>query len=165
VLAGLLWWDRGPDWSAPSTVGEGARSHPAVKPKADQAETRSEFANGDAKLVNPLGNLELDQLHDTIRRPLFEEGRRPVEAPVPPAPAAPAPPPRRTADPKALTLMGILTSEGRAIALLTRNRTGQNVRAEEGDTVDGWTIERIEARHVVLRHGDTKIALQIFRKR
>jgi type IV pilus biogenesis protein PilP len=133
----------------------------------DQAEARSDFApgNGDAKLANPLASLALDELRDTIRRPLFEEGRRPVQAPVPPAPAAPAPPPRRTADPKALTLMGILTSEGRAIALLTRNQTGQNVRAEEGDTVDGWTIERIEARHVVLRHGETKIALQIFRKR
>jgi hypothetical protein len=70
------------------------------------------------------------------------------------------------ADPNALTLLGVLKGEGgHAIALLQRNSTGQNVRLQEGDTVDGWTIERIEAEEVVLKQGDTKIALQLFRKR
>jgi hypothetical protein len=34
-----------------------------------------------------------------------------------------------------------------------------------GDAVDGWTIERIEPQRVTLRQGDTRIALQLFRKK
>jgi hypothetical protein len=73
------------------------------------------------------------------------------------------------ADPNALTLLGVLMREGEgqggAIALVRRNQTGQNMRLQEGETVDGWTIDRIEPESVVLRQGDTKIALQLFRKR
>jgi hypothetical protein len=47
---------------------------------------------------------------------------------------------------------------------MKRNQTGQNLRLQEGDTVDGWTIERIETDRVFLRQGDTKIALQLFRR-
>jgi hypothetical protein len=169
VLAGLVLWDWRPDWGARRAPGEGTKSPAAANPKKDDAATASglELGSGEGQRVNPLSNLELDKLHDTVSRPLFEKMRRPVEPPAARAsvPVKPPPVPRRTADPKALTLLGILVSEGRAIALLSRNQTGQNVRVEEGDTVDGWTIERIEARHVVLRHGDTKIALQVFRKR
>jgi len=76
--------------------------------------------------------------------------------------------PKRPVDPNALTLLGVLTSDGPgtgAIALMRRNQTGQNVRLQEGDTVDGWTIERIERARVHLRQGDTKIALELFRRR
>jgi hypothetical protein len=169
VLAGLVLWDWRPDWGGQRAPGKGMTSPVAAKWEKDNVATASglELAGSESQLVNPLSTLELDKLHDTIRRPLFEQRRRPVEPP--PARAsvvvAPSPVPRRSADPNALTLLGILLSEGRTIALLNRNQTGQNVRVEEGDTVDGWTIERIEAQRVVLRHGDTKIALQLFRKR
>ena len=84
--------------------------------------------------------------------------------------AAPAPlpvAPKRAVDPNALALLGILTSDGRgtsAIALMRRNH-GSDVRLQEGDTVDGWTIERIESARVLIRQGDVKIALELFRKR
>ena len=58
-----------------------------------------------------------------------------------------------------------MASEGRTIALLRRNQTGQNMRAEVGDAVDGWTIVSIEPQRVVLRQGDTQIALQLFRRK
>jgi hypothetical protein len=118
-----------------------------------------------------LSDLSLDRLHDTVRRPLFEKQRRPVEPPPARAAATPAPPPvapKRSVDPNALTLLGVLMSDGSgagAIALMRRNQTGQNVRLQEGDTVDGWTIERIETARVLIRQGDTKIALELFRKR
>jgi hypothetical protein len=48
---------------------------------------------------------------------------------------------------------------------MRRTQTGQSVRLEEGDTLDGWTVERIEPDRVHLLHGDTRIALQLFRKR
>ena len=58
-----------------------------------------------------------------------------------------------------------MASEGRTIALLKRNQTGQNIRVEVGDTVDGWTIVSIEPQRVMIRQGDTQIALQLFRKK
>jgi len=170
VLAGLVLWDWQPDWGVQRAPGEEMSSPSAARWKKGNAATTSgvELANSGGQLGNPLSNLDLDKLHDTVRRPLFERNRRPVEPPVAVAPPAKLPMaavPRRTADPNALALLGILVSEGRAIALLSRNQTGQHVRVEEGDTVDGWTIERIESQRVVLRHGDTHIALQLFRKR
>jgi hypothetical protein len=170
VLAGALLWDWRGDGS-----GERAPNAPARPPKAvaanvaaDRGASAEDGRMGEDRGPNPLASLALDQLRDTVRRPLFEKGRRPVEPPPRTAavPAPPAPVPRKTVDTNALTLLGILKSEDQsAIALVKRNQTGQNLRLQEGDTVDGWTIDRIEADRVFLRQGDTRIALQLFRKR
>ena len=166
VFAGLVLWD----WR----FGEEGTNPPvaARHQRDDTAPTGTAVElvpgrNGEDQAAHALANLELDTLHDTIGRPLFEKRRRPVEPPVAHVPViqAPAAPPRRLPDPNALTLLGILLSEGRTIALLKRNPSGQNVRVEEGDTIDGWTIERIESQRIVLRQDGTQIALQLFRKR
>src|SRR5262245_9011372 len=167
VLGGVLLWDQWRDWSAGTAPRAGVSAPKAIA--ADQADASVTASPGADPAAHALASLALDELHDTVGRPLFERTRRPVEPPQPraaPAPALPAPVPRPVADPNALTLLGVLKGEGgHAIALLQRNSTGQNVRLQEGDTVDGWTIERIEAEEVVLKQGDTKIALQLFRKR
>jgi hypothetical protein len=171
VIAGVLLWDRWPDWST-----EAARAPEASAQDKAQSEASESgggvLPDGDGQAApHPLAGLSLDRLGDTVRRPLFEKQRRPVVPPPPRAAAAPAPPPvapKRAVDPNALTLLGVLTSDGQgtgAIALMRRNQTGQNVRLQEGDTVDGWTIERIETARVHIRQGDTKIALELFRKR
>jgi len=169
VIAGVLLWDRWADWSS------SAVSPPGVA-RPDKAQASAAGLGGDGAAggedgsPHPPASLSLDALRDTIRRPLFEKTRRPVEPP-PRVTAAPAPlpvAPKRAVDPNALTLLGILTSDGRgtsAIALMRRNQTGQNVRLQEGDTVDGWTIERIESARVLIRQGDVKTALELFRKR
>ena len=156
ALAGLVLWDR--------QSGDG----PAVVKAADKSSPRVQAAARTGQSINPLANLTLDKLHDTVRRPLFETSRRPVEAPAPPPPpqaepAAPAPSP--AVDQNAFTLLGVVASEGRTIALLKRNQTGQNIRAEVGDTVDGWIVVSIEPQRVVLRQGDMQIALQLFRRK
>jgi hypothetical protein len=165
VLGGLVLWDRQSDDGgqkdrggiAAPVVAKGARKVPPaqVAARADQS-------------INPLANLGLDKLRDTIGRPLFEKSRRPIAAPaqlaMPKAePAAPIA--ARAADQNALSLLGVVTSEERTIALLKRNQTGQSIRAEVGDEVDGWTIVRIEPQRVTLRQGDTQIALRLFRKK
>ena len=165
VLAGALLWDWRGDGSGERATNSGARP-----PNVAATEKSAGGAAGpldEDRGPNPLASLSLDQLRDTVRRPLFEKGRRPVEPPPRTAavPALPVPVPRKTVDTNALSLLGILTSEGQsAIALMKRNQTGQNLRLQEGDTVDGWTIDRIEADRVFLRQGDTKIALQLFRR-
>jgi hypothetical protein len=158
ALAGLVLWDR--------QSGDGAQkgaSSPAVVRAADKS-PRVQAAARTEDGINPLANLTLDKLHDTVGRPLFEMSRRPIEAPaLPPPQAEPAAPP--TVNQNALSLLGVVASEGRSIALLKSNQTGQNVRAEVGDSVDGWTIVSIEARRVVIRQGDTQIALRLFQKK
>jgi hypothetical protein len=172
VLAGLLLWDRRADWSTEGVGVPGAAMPDAARAApANPVDTGVDTAPERAEGSHPLAGLVLSELHDTVGRPLFERRRRPVEpprAPTPVAVQAPAPPPPRgMAGPNALTLLGVLMSEGQggAIALVRRNQTGQNMRLQEGETVDGWTIDRIGPESVVLRQGDTKIALQLFRKR
>lgn len=162
ALAGLVLWDR--------QSGDGAQKGagaPAVVRAADKS-TRAQAAARAEQGINPLANLTLDKLQDTVRRPLFEASRRPIEAPAPlppPPQVEPAPPPPAFVDQNALSLLGVVTSEGRAIALLKRNQTGQNIRVEVGDAVDGWTIVSIEPQRVMIRQGQTQIALQLFRKK
>ena len=158
VLGSLLawdWWGGGTE-EAPQKAPRGAVVATVEAGKPAAAEHGAD--------VHPLASLALDELGDTVRRPLFEKQRRPVEAPKVAAPAAALP--TRQADPSALTLQGIIFNEGGSgIALMRRTQTGQSVRLREGDTVDGWTVERIEAESVHLVQGDTRIALQLFRKR
>ena len=107
-------------------------------------------------------------LHDTLGRPLFEKSRRPIEVPPPPPPPLPlpvAPTPPPAIDHNALSLLGVVASQGRTVALLKRNSTGQNVRVQVGDAVDGWTIISIEPQRVMIQQRDTQIALQIFRRK
>jgi hypothetical protein len=169
VAAGVVVWDRWADWSTNAVSSPGVVAPDKGHSDATGLDGDAE-PGGEAGGPHPLASLSLDKLQDTVRRPLFEKKRRPVEPP-PRVPAAPSPPPaapKRTVDPNALTLLGVLTSDGPgtgAIALMRRNQTGQNVRLQEGDTVDGWTIERIEAGRVHIRQGDTRVALELFRRR
>lgn len=160
VLAGVLAWDWWPEWDAVKAPLPTASAPSTAAPEKESAGA-AEAEQGS----HPLAGLALDQLHDTIRRPLFEKTRRPV-APAPttlvPAPVA-AP---RPLDLDALSLQGIvLNAGGNAIALLQRNRTGKSLRLQEGDVVDGWTVAQIEAERVHLVQGDTKLTLHLFRKR
>jgi len=178
LAGGALAWDRWPDWSTGAASAPGAAAPdkasseaPAPAAAGDTGGDTGGETGGDTGSAHPLASLPLDKLRDTVRRPLFEKTRRPVEPP-PPQAAAPPPPlmvaPKRVADPNALTLLGVLTSDGPgtgAIALMRRNQTGQSMRLQEGDTVDGWTVVRIEAARVLLKQGDTQIALELFRKR
>jgi hypothetical protein len=160
VLVLVVLWDRQSD-TAPV---EGTPS-PAVA-RADVTSTArppAPLRAEDAASPNPLARLRLESLRDTVARPLFEKHRRPVaptrKVETPTLPAA-----QRAPDQTALTLIGVLKSERRTIALLKRNQTGQNVRAEEGDTIDGWTVKQIDDQRVVLSQAGLEIALQMFVK-
>jgi len=169
VLAGFLMWD----WNSEIAPPEGKPSQSVAARGTDRARPASglpPLAPGTegTPSVRPSASLDIDRLRDTIKRPLFERHRRPVEPlptraqpkPEPPAPAAQV----AEADQNALTLLGVVMGEGRTVALLKRNAGGQNVRAEEGDVIDGWTIKKIQAQVVVLSQGQRQISLQLFRK-
>ena len=168
LLAGVVLWDRGSERNAESAGASGATSSGKGQPAAGSSGEETAGPGSDSQASHPLAGLTLGELRDTVQRPLFEKKRRPVEPPPVRVSAAPVPPPvaARRADPNALSLLGVLLSEGQGtIALVRRNQTGQSMRLQEGDTVDGWTVERIEPESIMLRQGDTKVALQLFRKR
>lgn len=75
----------------------------------------------------------------------------PVPLPPPPLPEAPAPPesaPAPAAEGAPFKLTGVVIGSVRR-AVLEAKETAYIVK--EGDTVEGWTVLRIEARRVVLR--------------
>jgi hypothetical protein len=160
VLALVLLWDRQSDTAPAEGSAPTMATQDVGSATRQPAPTRGPE---DATGPNPLARLELNSLRDTVGRPLFEKSRRPVE-PIRKIEAPPPPVVQRAPDQAALTLLGVLKSEGKAVALLKRNQTGQNVRAEEGDTIDGWTVKQIEYRRVVLSQGGREIALQMFIK-
>jgi len=160
VLALLLAWD----WkSGESPVGRAPNQSAIPRERASAGVSAQLDPSRVAPSIDPLTDLRLETLHDTVQRPLFEKNRRPVEPPRTVA-AAPVSAVQRPPEPPALTLVGVVKSEGRTIALIKRNQTGQNLRAEEGDSIDGWTVKQIDVQGVVLSHGDRDMALQIFRK-
>ena len=81
VIAGMLLWDR---WVR---LEQQRREPGPVVAGPDKAPTKAAGLGGDAAAVgedgspHPPASLSLDALRDTVRRPLFEKTRRPVEAP------------------------------------------------------------------------------------
>lgn len=156
VLGALVLWDRMSSDTAPEVTA----ARPAPRARDGTADDAARRARPD-----PLANLALDDLRDTVNRPLFERSRRPATPPAPPPVAPPPPPPPpRGPDPNALELVGIIAGDQQSVALLKRRASGREVRAQIGETIDGWTIADIEPQRVILRHGGTELALQLFQK-
>lgn len=160
VLLALLAWD----WHLQDAPADDSLGQAVTRWRAESARSGLHPSAVEVAPVRPLASLDLAQLHDTVNRPLFEKRRRPPRTEVKlepaPAPVIQSPEP----DQNALTLLGIVQGE-RSVALLKRNQGGQNVRAEEGDVIDGWTIKRIDPQSVILSQGQRQVSLQLFRKR
>jgi hypothetical protein len=156
VLALLLAWD----WLSSSAPTEDTFAAPVAR---EQRPASRALQAQSTDVSNPLAHLKLDSLHDTLERPLFEKQRRPVEPPHKTEMPAVAPI-KTTVRQNTLTLVGVLKSKTMTVALLKRNDTGQSVRAEEGDIIDGWSVKQIEFQRVVLVQGDQEVSLQLPRK-
>jgi hypothetical protein len=115
---------------------------------------------GGAVTANPLWNQPLEGLSATRERPLFSPTRRPP-APPPPAivvRAEPAPP----RAPPSVTLLGVVTDEDGARAVLRAGRPEKTMRVRVGDDVGGWKVSQIEARQVVLSSEDRTATFTLF---
>lgn len=155
ALAGLVFWDQ--------QSGTAPASREAASAPPSEAIAAKDRGRDAALVSRPGEGLDLGKLHDTVDRPLFEKSRRsPTQAKFEPAPIAKVAP--SSPNTGAPTLLGILKSQGQSIVLLKRSQSGQSVRAEEGDTVDGWVVKRIELQHVVLVQGQKEISLRLFRQ-
>jgi hypothetical protein len=109
---------------------------------------------------NPLATQPLNLLSDTRDRPLFSPTRRPPPPPPTPVvervtPPAPVPPPN-------VVLLGVVTDETGARAVVRSNSPDKIVRARLGELIDGWQVTEIEPRRLVLSHDARSVSFALF---
>ena len=93
---------------------------------------------------------DLDSLDETVNRPLFIAGRRPVEeqtAAAPEAPAVDAP----ASPPPTIKLTAIVLAGQEPIAYALDPTTSSVLRMREGERVEGWEVASITADGLELR--------------
>jgi hypothetical protein len=111
---------------------------------------------------NPLWGIPLKSLTATLDRPLFSPSRRPPERPVTAAQVAP----RKVAAPAELTqppldLLGVVTGTDDGYAVFINTTTHDIVRLRTGEGHDGWILQSVNGRQVVLekKHQSAVLAL------
>lgn len=162
LLAVLVYLDR----SGPSE--DTAAPPPQTTPPAIGNTARLPSNGATPTLVrNPLADLRLADLRDTIARPLFEPTRRPHEPPRSVVPPPPPPPPTQPAaggtEPPRHRLLGVIMTSERSLALLAGS-DGKSLRVEIGDVLDGWQVKRIAPTEVVLSQKGRDTTLRIFKR-
>ncbi|WP_162914808.1 hypothetical protein [Desertibaculum subflavum] len=91
----------------------------------------------------------LSDLKETTARPLLSPTRRPV-----PGAAAEAAPGTAAALFNRYRLQGVVIDGNRRRVLLAPAPGGRTLSIGEGESVDGWTIDRIAPERLTLRSGD-----------
>lgn len=91
----------------------------------------------------------LDDLSATLARPLFSPTRRPL-----PEGVAEPPPGTAAAVLNRYRLQGVVIDGSRRRVLLVPAPGGKTLSVGEGDSVDGWTIDRIAPERLTLRSGE-----------
>jgi len=93
----------------------------------------------------------IERFSETARRPLFSETRRP-------------PPPAQAADQTSFAIAGIVLSADQRGAILVHGAPPILTRVAEGQEIDGWTVQSIDAEHVVLARGAAEQQLKLVDK-
>jgi general secretion pathway protein N len=113
---------------------------------------------------NPLWTVPLSSLSATRDRPLFSASRRPpivavpVAAPVPQKQKAlPPPGPERPL----ITLIGTIVSRKGSVAMLQGSNTDAISRLRLGEENDGWRVQGISLRSIVVERGAQSVKLDL----
>ncbi len=105
----------------------------------------------------------LDHYQKIEERPLFVEGRRPIEEEQQEAPPPPPPPPPKPKTPApAIDLRGIMIIGNERIALLGRavEKDGPT-RLRKGDQIRDWTVSEITDEKIVLSNGAEHTSVEL----
>jgi hypothetical protein len=169
ALAALVWFDN-------QRAVEGARQGAAPIP-SEQAEPEQN-AEGDQRSAapravegapegrlqngNPLSGFDMEQLRDTVERPLFAPTRRrPPAVDIARAPDAAAS--AQTSQVPGYDLLGVIVDGDRAIALVRKKGDGANFRVEAGDMIGGWRVSKVERASVLFERADgTSTAVPLY---
>lgn len=112
---------------------------------------------------DPAGIPELpavEDLSETLERPLFMKTRRPPEAPV--APAVEAAPVKVAKEEAPADLTGIVNGPDLHYAILTNRATKEVLHVRKGEKIEEWSLQEIGPRYVVLRRGPGSLRLELF---
>jgi len=105
----------------------------------------------------------VDDLSETIERPLFMKTRRPPEAPV--APAVEAAPVKVAKEEAPADLTGIVNGPDLHYAILTNRATKEVLHLRKGEKIEEWSLQEIGPRYVVLRRGPGSLRLELFEEK
>lgn len=114
---------------------------------------------------HPFASFGLAQFDETINRPLFSKSRRPPPPKrviVVVKPVAKPLPPREP--PLSMKLVGIVTANGKPVALLRDRRSNNTVRVAGGESVQGWKVQEIVGSSVRVSHKKWTRKLNLFAK-
>jgi hypothetical protein len=103
----------------------------------------------------------VEDLEQTVERPLFTPTRRPPQI-APPAPVAEAAPVSVPSEESPADLSGIISGPDRTYAIMTNKATKEVLHLRAGEKIDEWSIHEIGPRHVVLRRGPGSLRLELF---
>lgn len=94
----------------------------------------------------------------TLERPLLTPTRRP--SPPPPPPVVP-PPPKPTMRKNQFTLVGVILTKGKNVALLREIANGKVLRVEQGKEINGILVAAMEKEKVTLTQWDDREELTL----
>lgn len=148
ALAALVAWQVQRPMPGPAAVaaaGGGAEgaAEPAAMPESEGAD--------ESAVAGDVFNLaDVETFAALVERPLFHRTRRPV----PVAEAAESAAGAGSTVP--FQLSGVLVAGRTRVALLRNPASARVIRAEEGETIEGWRIEAVRPQSVVVRSGQTR---------
>jgi general secretion pathway protein N len=142
--------------SAPATKGTGVADAAGLS-----GVSRAPDPGARSRAGNPLWTVPLSALSATRDRPLFSASRRPppeavpVDAPPPKQEAVAPPAPERPL----LTLIGTIVSREASVAMLQGSNADAISRLRIGQENDGWRVQGISLRSIVVEKGAQSVEL------
>lgn len=122
--------------------------------KTIRDEQKAETPVGPLRLALP----PLAALGETVGRPLFNDTRRPPNEELDDAPVSPAPVPVGTGANFIVSAI-VITDDERAV-LLSHPQSAEPTRVDEGETILGWRLERVEKdRAIFSKDGEAREAV------
>jgi len=113
--------------------------------------------------VNPLSVIDLEQLGHAIKRPLFTNTRRPPRI-IKHIRRVVTIKPKKKPDTKAFGLVGVVSGNGKSLALQQQKSTDAILRVQAGDAVHGWRVQKVNPTAVTLVQEETTVSLTLFPK-
>jgi hypothetical protein len=110
---------------------------------------------------NPISYLRVENLRETVDRPLFAPSRRQPPKKRKAVVRAPAPVIAPQVQQNNYQLLGVIRSEERSIALLAERKNGLNFRVETGDLIGGWYVKHVMARQIILEQNHIQVVLSM----
>ena len=131
----------------------------AVQPAPDVATVVHDAPLVQPSAPTPFIVLSLAELSQTVERPLFNSKRRPPEVEV--VAKAPSKAAEKVAalTPLAIELSAVILEADRQFALFRKAAQASLLRAEVGQSVDGWVVSEIRGDGVSLERGSEKQTL------